>query len=161
LLRLPHFGRICADNLHSGDRRQENFMALLRWDNSRYSVGVKFVDGQHHILFGLINDLHDAMLRGEAKSQMGELLRKLAEYTQTHFTAEEKMMAAAKYPGLADHQLKHRDLIKQVQEFSSRFEKGELALTLDLMNFLRDWLTNHIQKVDHDYGPWLNQHGLH
>jgi len=71
------------------------------------------------------------------------------------------MMAEANYPGLADHKLKHRDLIKQVQDFSSRLEKGETALSLDLMNFLRDWLTNHIQKVDHDYTPWMNQHGVH
>jgi len=26
---------------------------------------------------------------------------------------------------------------------------------------LRNWLTNHIQKVDHEYGPWLNEHGVH
>ena len=135
-------------------------MALLTWDDNRYSVGVKSIDGQHPVLFGLINDLHDAMLKGQAQSQTGPLLRKLADYTQTHFTAEEKMMAEANYPGLADHKIKHRDLMKQVQEFSSRLEKGEIALTLDLMNFLRDWLTNHIQKVDHDYTPWMNQHGV-
>jgi len=135
-------------------------MPLLTWDSNRYSVGVKSIDGQHSVLFGLINDLHEAMLKGQAQSQTGPLLRKLADYTQTHFTAEEEIMAGAKYPGLADHKLKHRDLIKQVQEFSSRFEKGEIALTPDLMNFLRDWLTNHIQKVDHAYAPWLNQHSV-
>jgi len=135
-------------------------MALLTWDNSRYSVGVKSLDGQHSVLFGLINDLHEAMLKGQAQSQTGPLLRKLVDYTQTHFAAEEELMAAAKYPNLAEHRTKHDDLIKQVTDFALRFERGEIGLSLDLMNFLRDWLTNHIQKVDHDYAPWMNQHGV-
>jgi len=134
-------------------------MALLTW-NSRYSVGVKTLDSQHTVLFGLLNDLHAAMLKGQAQALTGPMLRKLAEYTRTHFSTEEQMMAAAKYPGLAGHRIKHRDLTKQVEEYVTRFEHGEVTLNLQLMNFLRDWLTNHIQKVDGEYGPWLNEHGV-
>jgi hemerythrin len=157
---FAQLGRFLADDLHAGDHRQENCMALLTWDDEKYSVGVKSIDGQHSVLFGLINDLYEAMRKGQAQKLTGALLHKLVEYTQTHFAAEEKMMANAKYPGLAEHQVKHRDLIQQVRDFTSRFEKGEIALNLDLMTFLRDWLTNHIQKVDHEYGPWLNEHGV-
>jgi hemerythrin-like metal-binding protein len=134
-------------------------MALLTW-NSKYSVGVKPLDSQHTVLFGLLNDLHAAMLKGHAQSLTGPLLKKLVAYTHTHFKDEEAMMTAAKYPGLADHKIKHRDLIKQVEDFAARHERGEVTVNLQLMNFLRDWLTNHIQKTDHEYGPWLNEHGV-
>jgi hemerythrin-like metal-binding protein len=134
-------------------------MALLTWD-SKYSVGVKSIDGQHSVLFELLNDLHAAMLKGEARRLTGPLLQKLVHYTQTHFAEEEKMLAAARYPGLTVHQTKHSDLIKQIEKFAARFEQGEVTLSLDLMNFLRDWLANHIQRVDHEYGPWLNEHGV-
>ena len=134
-------------------------MALMTW-NSKYSVGVNALDGQHTVLFGLVNDLHAAMMKGQAQSLTGPLLRKLVEYTHTHFSAEEQMMAAAKYPGLADHRTRHRELIKQVEEYANRFESGEITLSLDLLKFLRNWLSDHIQKVDHQYGPWLNEHGL-
>jgi hemerythrin-like metal-binding protein len=107
-----------------------------------------------------LNDLHAAMLKGQARNLTGPLLRELVEYTHTHFSTEERMLAAASYPGLVIHRLKHRELIKQVEEFAARFEKGEITLNLDLMNFLRDWLSNHIQKVDHEYGSWLNEHGV-
>jgi len=136
-------------------------MALLAWDSSKYSVGVKSIDAQHSVLFGLINDLHAAMVSGQGQRIAGPLLQKLIDYTQTHFTAEEAMMAAARYPALAEHQVKHHDLIKQVNDFKSRFDRGEIGLTPDLMVFLRDWLTNHIQKVDHEYSPWLSQNGVH
>jgi len=134
-------------------------MPLLTWNN-KYSVGVKPLDSQHTVLFGLLNDLHAAMMKGQAQGMTGPLLRKLVEYTHTHFSSEEQMMAAAKYPGLADHRIKHRELIQQVEEFADRFESGEATLNIQLMNFLRDWLSNHIQKVDHEYGPWLNEHGV-
>lgn len=134
-------------------------MALLAW-NSSYSVGVKSLDGQHTVLFEILNDLHTAMMKGQAQTMTGPLLRKLIDYTRTHFTAEEGMLAAARYPGLTQHRTLHRDLMKQVQEYSARYERGEITLNLHLLNFLRDWLTNHIQKVDREYGPWLNQHGV-
>jgi hemerythrin-like metal-binding protein len=135
-------------------------MALLTW-NSNYSVGVKTLDSQHTVLFGLLNDLHAAMLKGQAQSLTGPLLRKLVDYTHTHFAAEERMLTEARYPGLADHKIKHRELIQKVEGYAARFEKGEITLNLHLMNFLRDWLTNHIQKTDREYSPWLNEHGVH
>lgn len=74
-------------------------MALLAW-NSSYSVGVKSLDGQHTALFEILNDLHTAMMKGQAQTLTGPLLRKLIDYTRTHFTAEEGMLAAAKYQAL-------------------------------------------------------------
>ena len=117
------------------------------------------MDSQHTVLFGMLNDLHEAMMKGQAQKIAGELLRKLAKYTRDHFTAEEVMMASTGYPDLAQHRIKHRDLIKQVDEFSARYERGETSLNLQLMNFLRDWLSNHIQNEDQKYGPWMNDHG--
>ncbi len=133
-------------------------MALLKWSN-KFSVGVKALDHQHTGLFDILNDLHDAMMKGQAQTQTGPLLRKLVDYTQRHFAAEEAMMASTGWPKLAEHRVKHRDLIKQVGEFVTRHEKGDLTLNLQLMNFLRDWLTTHIEKTDKEYGPWMNQHG--
>jgi hemerythrin len=135
-------------------------MPLMTW-NDRYSVGVKAIDGQHSVLFDIINELHAAMLKGQAQSVTGPLLHKLVKYTHEHFAAEEKLMASVNYMGLASHKVLHRDLVKQVEEYIVRFEKGEIAVNVDLLNFLRDWLTKHILKTDHEYGPWLNEHGVH
>jgi hemerythrin-like metal-binding protein len=133
-------------------------MALLNWNRS-YSVGVLKIDSQHTILFAILNDLHAAMLKGQAQSLTGPLLHQLADYTQTHFSAEEAMMENAKYPGLADHQIKHRELVKQVEDYLLLYDKGEVSLNLKLLDFLRDWLTNHIQKVDMAYSACLIQRG--
>jgi hemerythrin-like metal-binding protein len=134
-------------------------MALLTW-NSKYSVGVQAMDSQHTQLFDMVNDLHAAMMQGKAQSVTGPLLRKLADYTQRHFTAEEALMASKSYPELTKHKAEHVALTKQVSDFVGRFEKGENTLSLHLMNFLRDWLMNHIQKEDQKYGVFLNKLGV-
>jgi hemerythrin-like metal-binding protein len=141
------------------DSGAEKLMALLTW-NKNYSVGVQALDTQHTVLIGILNDLHAAMMKGQAQSLTGPLLRKLVDYTRTHFSAEEGMLTASKYPGLNEHKAKHRDLIKQVEDYAARYDRGEITLNLHLLNFLRDWLTNHIQKTDREYGPWLNKNGL-
>lgn len=135
-------------------------MALMTLDQN-FSVGVQTLDNQHTVLFDILNELHAAMMKGQAQSLTGPLLKNLAHYTRNHFAAEEAMMAASKYPGLTDHKVKHCELVKQVEDYVTRFEKGEITLNLYLLNFLRDWLTNHIQKVDKEYSPWLNARGLH
>lgn len=134
-------------------------MALLTW-SSKYSVGVQAMDKQHTVLFDMVNELHGAMMQGKAQNVTGPLLHKLADYTHKHFAEEEAVMASKKYPELTQHIALHRELTKKVEEFITRFERGENTLSLHLLNFLRDWLTNHIQKVDHNYGPYLNEQGV-
>jgi hemerythrin len=134
-------------------------MALLTW-SEKYSVGVKALDGQHTKLIEILNNLHAAMMKGQARSITGPLLHNLVEYTGTHFSEEEKIMAAAKYPALVSHKVLHADLVKQVQDFAVRYDLGEIAMGHDLFNFLRDWLATHILKEDKQYGPWLNAHGV-
>ena len=33
-------------------------------------------------------------------------------------------------------------------------------MTVEVMNFLKDWLSNHIQTSDKKYGPFLNSKGV-
>jgi len=134
-------------------------VALINW-SERYSVGVKAMDQQHLELANTLNQLHDAMMKGKAQDVTGDLLHKLVKYTRDHFAAEENMMSASRYPKLTDHRKHHVELTKQVEEFVGRYQRGEIAINVQLLNFLRDWLTSHIQQEDHEYGPWLNKAGI-
>jgi len=132
-------------------------MPLLAWNDS-YSVGVKTIDQQHSGLFSILNELHAAMMKGQAQSVVGPLLDKLVKYTQQHFAYEERMMDAAKYPGLATHRAHHADLTRQVGDFMARYKRGDGTVNIQLLRFLRDWLTGHIQHEDKQYGPFLAGH---
>lgn len=134
-------------------------MALITWTDD-FSVGVKSLDEQHKGLVATLNGLHAAMLAGHEKAVTGELLNRLANYTHQHFVAEEAMMQRTGYPQYAAHCTQHKDLTAQVEGFVARYERGEVALTVDLLLFLREWLLTHIQKSDREYGPWLKAHGV-
>lgn len=134
-------------------------MALFSW-NQKYSVGVQAVDSQHMGLFSILNELHAGMMSGQGKDLTGPMLKKLLEYTRTHFRDEERMMAKTLYPGLTEHKVLHQELVKQVDSYVARFERGEITLNAHLLNFLRDWLTSHIQKTDQQYSGWMKEHGV-
>jgi hemerythrin-like metal-binding protein len=140
-------------------RQERRGVALLTWDQS-FSVGIRSIDDQHAALFDSLNELHAAMMKGREKLVTGRLLEDLLAYTRGHFSAEELMLAKAKYPDLAEHCAKHQNLAAQVAEYAERSKRGEAALSVPLIHFLRDWLTNHIQHEDRAYSSWLLQAGM-
>lgn len=134
-------------------------MALMTW-NDALSTGVRAMDEQHKTLVNTLNDLHAATLAGKNGEVTGPLLGALVKYTHDHFRAEEALLTRAKFPGLAEHCAKHKALTDQVQRFVERYERGELAINVDLLMFLRDWLSTHIQKEDRTYGPWVSRQAI-
>ncbi len=131
-------------------------MALFEWSDA-LSVGVADMDVQHKKLFSIINELYDAMREARGKEVLGDVLKRLLQYTQTHFTDEEKRMQLANYAGLDEQKRQHAAFIAKINETASAHAEGKAAVTGDLLNFLRDWLKNHIQVIDKKYGPVLGQ----
>ncbi len=134
-------------------------MPLVVW-SEKFSVGVMALDEQHTVLFDTINELHAAMMKGKARTIIGDLLARLLTYTRDHFSDEERMMETAGYVNLPQHRLLHRNLAKQVEDYIARLQNDDLFLSTDLAGFLSDWLKDHILAVDQSYGPCMNQHGI-
>ena len=125
-------------------------MGYLNWEN-KYSVGITKIDDQHKKLFQYINDLHDAMKSGKSKEIMGGLINELVRYTQAHFSLEEEYMKRYNYPGYSAHLTEHKKFTNKVLEFKESFSKPGGLLSIEVMNFLRDWLTNHVLGTDKKY----------
>jgi hemerythrin len=134
-------------------------MAYIVW-NEKYSVGVKEIDLQHKKLTDLINGLHDAMKEGKGKDVLARVLQDLINYAASHFATEEKYMTQFKYPAYPAHKGEHEKFVKKVLDLQKDFNSGTAVMTLEVMNFLKDWLFNHIQGTDKKYGPFFNEHGL-
>ncbi len=134
-------------------------MALVVWKDI-YSVNVNEIDQQHKKLVAIVNELHDAMTIGKGKDVLGKVLGELIDYTLYHFATEEKYFDLYDYPESDHHKKQHKDLVEQVASLQGKFEKGEKVLTLEVMNFLRDWLHDHIVGSDKLFGPYLNSKGL-
>jgi hemerythrin len=128
-------------------------MALMTWTPG-LSVGVPPMDAQHQRLIALVNKLHEAMSKGVGKQMLGTVLDELVAYTRQHFSAEELLMTRHGYPDVAAHVAEHRKLVATVQKLQSDLTSGTL-LTIEVMEFLKQWLSGHILGVDSKYGPYL------
>ncbi len=134
-------------------------MALFDWE-AKYSVNIKEIDEQHKKLIGIINDLHDAMSKGKSNDVLSKVLQDLIDYTRVHFANEERIMNMHGYPDYAVHKAVHEDLVRQVTKFDKEFREGKFGLSIQMMNFLKDWLSKHILETDKKYSPFLNSKGV-
>lgn len=134
-------------------------MALFTW-TTEHSVGIEELDRQHIVFFAIINDLYEAIKRGEGETETGATLKRLVAFTEEHFVSEEQVMEDAGFPGLGRHHDHHQELTGRLGQFMKRYEGGEEGLTIDLLIFTGDWLIDHIARYDKAYEPWLKTHEL-
>ena len=135
-------------------------MPRVKW-GEQYSVGVPSIDEQHSKIVSLLNQLHDGMMTGTDRITLGRVLLALIDYTTTHFTYEEELLARAGYPDSDAHKKEHADLIKQIQGIRRDYETdGPRAVTIPVMSFLANWVTNHILGADMRYRPHLVAKGV-
>jgi hemerythrin len=134
-------------------------MPLIVW-NDNLSIHIGEIDRQHQQLVKLVNELNDAMRQGKGKDVLSKTLSGLITYTATHFGTEERYFNQFEYPATADHKKEHRAFVAKVSNFKEKFEGGRVGLSIEIMNFLSDWLIKHIQGIDKQYAPFFKAHGL-
>jgi len=134
-------------------------MAIIEWTDE-LSVHVKQIDQEHQQLIELINLLHEAMKARSGKPAVGIAIDCLVKYAEFHFGTEETLMKTYGYLRSAAHRIEHQAFIAKTQEFAKGFASGKLMLSMEMMSFLKDWLTHHICKVDKELGAFLNANGV-
>jgi hemerythrin len=135
-------------------------MPLMVW-NDKFSVGVTVIDQEHQKLVGMVNELYDAVQSGHGKEVLGKILDGLITYTKTHFAHEEKFFAETDYPDRVAHKRQHDDLTRQVLDVQTKYRAGATGtLSVEVLNFLKNWLITHIQGSDKKYVPHLHAKGI-
>ena len=129
-------------------------MSLFQWDES-YSVGHSEIDAQHKRLFQLADDMNTAMAAGKGKQLLSQTLANLINYTKGHFSSEERLMQRYNYPEYLQHKAEHDKLTAQVLAFQNDFSAGRTMLSIDLMLFLKNWLSHHIGQIDRKVASYI------
>ena len=134
-------------------------MALIEWSPA-LSVGVGEIDAQHKVLVDMINRLNDAMKIGQGKAALEKILNEMVSYTANHFSTEECYMTSFSYSGIALHKQEHQAFVDQALKLVKDFASGKVTITLEVMQFLKTWLTKHIQGTDKLYTKCFIDGGL-
>lgn len=134
-------------------------MDYISWSEN-LSVGVSQFDEEHQQLVSFVNDLNNALKIGAASKTMESILVHLVKYTVIHFNNEEHLMKLHNYPDFDNHKKAHDELTFQVNDFYSRLQSGKASFSLELLTFLKDWLTKHILGSDMAYKEFFSAKGV-
>lgn len=132
---------------------------VFEW-KEEYSVGVKEIDDQHKELVNLIFRLFTAINEKKAKEQLSEILIELIEFSDTHFSTEEKYFEEFDYENKEEHIDEHRKFTVKVIDFNEKHKNNEIAISFELIDFLEDWLLDHLIEMDQKYVKCFAKHGL-
>lgn len=129
---------------------------LYKWNDS-YSVGIDAIDDQHRKWLSLINDLHSALKDGTGKVAVNGILAGIVDYTVTHFTYEQKELVRCGYPDYQRHLQIHEAFTANIRKIQQDAGTNSVGISLKVMETVREWLINHINKEDKLYAPYLKQ----
>ena len=120
-----------------------------------YDTGIVLIDRQHRNLIDIINNLNEAYKEKKEKEVLRETILKLVDYTKNHFGYEEKHMAQSLYNKLEKHKEQHAVFINKMIDILTHLKKENYAnLTNDILEFLQNWMMNHILHDDKEYGKY-------
>ncbi len=133
--------------------------SFVRWSKD-YSVEVEIFDRHHQKLFELIGNLYKAMKNGITGEELTTVIDALLDYTNYHFGKEEEAMERFNYPGCAHQKKQHAHLVQSIKDLRSDMESGKAFVAVEIMEFLRDWLTKHIKGCDKLYAEFFQDKDL-
>ena len=122
-----------------------------------YYIGIDMIDQEHKQLFDYANEAYELLqeeFTPDKYDRIDAILEKLRDYTVKHFSDEEAYMESIQYKKIFTQKIQHQEFINKLDEFIDQHEKDEGDQAeqdeqiMDILNYLTDWLINHILHVD-------------
>ena len=117
----------------------------------RKTSDIIWQDAQHQVLFELL----DQVKTPEANSRV---LYRLRDYSESHFSIEERYMIELDYPGREQHIKAHNLFRLEVEQLLSKGEPDALFREI-IATFLTRWLTSHVFGTDKKLEAFILQSG--
>lgn len=131
----------------------------LEWEEE-YSVGIEELDDQHKRMFATINELLEIINSGTSEKDLSNIIESLINYKIFHFATEEKYFKEFNYEGAEEHIQKHQEFNTKLMSLKEKHPTYTIEFAFDLVNFLEDWLIEHLMVTDHKYIKCFHDHGL-
>lgn len=130
----------------------------ITWDPS-LSVGVKLIDDQHKHFVEILNQLNLAVEENKIEGEIIHIFTKISMYAEYHFATEEKYFTEFNFEGATEHIEAHNQFKDKIASLRSQ-ANNTVKVTAELVDFLDNWLVNHVQGMDKKYTSCFNSHGL-
>jgi hemerythrin-like metal-binding protein len=131
----------------------------LEWEK-KYSVGVAELDQQHQFMFKTINELFEAINTNTSSDNLGKIIEALVNYKMLHFETEEKYFKEFNYEGAAEHIARHKEFNEKLTSLRNKYPDYTIEFAFGLVDFLENWLVEHLMNEDQKYKDCFKKNGL-
>ena len=132
---------------------------MIEWDD-KYSLGISIIDNEHRKFIDVINKAYVAKEQNDNPKEVQNLLKVMTDYSVSHFTTEEAYMLKYNYPEYKYHKEEHHDFTMTTLANLRKVIKGDYQIANELLEYLKQWLVNHIQGTDRKYIDCFKMKGL-
>ncbi len=131
---------------------------MFEW-NEKYSVNISIIDEEHKELIRIMNEALVAKHNRNDLEEISKLLKELTMYALKHFSTEETYMVKFNYPELQNHKKEHHDFSNKMIAYCNKVIEGEYQIANEIIEYLKQWLVNHIQVTDKKYVACFKKKG--
>jgi len=128
--------------------------------NEVYNTGIVTIDTQHKVILKILNELYDVVFINKKDDKLAGILHELVQYTIYHFEEEEKLFEKYHFIAEKEHKKEHALFVEQISAFKQKLNTNDRLITLELIDFLKNWLIDHILVKDQEYVKFFNAKGI-
>jgi hemerythrin len=134
-------------------------MESIKWTDE-LSVGVVEMDEQHQKLISMINRLISEQKILSTPETIAQLITDMTDYAEVHFRAEEFLLSEYGYEEIDMQVAQHEAFIANTQKFIEASDVGPNILSKELLDYLKQWLVQHILEQDMKYKDFFIKKGV-
>ncbi len=124
-----------------------NDIIRTEW-NDKHSVNVPINNNGFNEFIKIIEHAVIAIQHSNDPEKVSDILYEMTMYTQKHFETEDRCMRRFEYAEYELHKKEHSGFIKKTVDYCSMAMRGNYDFIDDLLEYLRQWLTNHVKGSD-------------
>ena len=134
-------------------------MDYIAWDE-KFSIKIDTIDLQHKKLISLINDVNQSLKSGASRKDISKIFNDMIDYTKEHFTYEENLFSKYSYREGLKHKIDHSNFISKTLFLYGDFVSDKGVDLNNILNFLVEWLQDHILGDDMRFGEFMQGKGV-
>lgn len=128
---------------------------MIEW-KTEFSVNNDEIDEQHKVLIGMLGDMERIIQSQEFNYiNLVNTVEGLENYVRVHFDYEEELMVRHSYPRIMEHTREHNVFRDKLQNTYVLDIKQPREFYCEMFDYLLNWLSGHILKVDRELGGFL------
>jgi len=132
---------------------------VIKWDD-KYSVDISIIDEEHKEFIDIINKAVAIKENNGNQEEVREVLYKMIKHALKHFATEETYMKKFNFPEFQLHRNEHLDFTNKTFDNLNKIIMGDYQVANEILEYLKQWLVNHIHGTDRKYIDCFNKNGL-